>query len=168
MTSTELLDNLQNILSRHFQPGNQRDTRRAAGALPIFLPSTTCPSGLVPCDPNEGSCPGDEFALDPPIYTRDGLRCHTQDNVRKARLSNADKHQVVSGVRALVQQLATLRDANTELDKLLELKLKSTSTQPTHTGEGGYKEEIWIREKSGSGHSDRGCIAGGVKHGKIP
>ena len=149
MTSTELLDNLQNILSRHFQPGNQRDTRRAAGALPIFLPSTTCPSGLVPCDPNEGSCPGDEFALDPPIYTRDGLRCHTQDNVRKARLSNADKHQVVSGVRALVQQLATLRDANTELDKLLELKLKSTSTQPTTTpAKEGIKKKFGYGRKA--------------------
>lgn len=119
MSNTELINELQKLLGKHFSSAAVRSPN--AANLPIFLPNKTCPSGLVPCDPSEGSCPDEDSALNPPIYTQDGLRCYTKEGVRKSRISDGDRSVVVTGVRALVEQLATLRDTNVELDKAIDV-----------------------------------------------
>jgi hypothetical protein len=130
----DVMKELQGLLGKHF------DTRDPdASKLPIFLPSNTCPSGFVACDPNGGGCPSDEDGLTPPIYTQDGLRCHTKIGVHKARLSEGDADVVVRGVRGLVGQLATLRDVNIELDKALE---KETPTPPQKLQGGNEPDEF--------------------------
>ena len=117
MSNTALIQELQGLLSKHFDQAPGRDPKGAN--VPIFLPNKTCPAGLIACDPNEGSCPSDDHALNPPIYTQDGLRCYTKQGVRKSRLSDGDRDVVVTGVRALVEQLSTLRDVNNQLDKMV-------------------------------------------------
>jgi hypothetical protein len=127
MSNEGLIKELQVLLSKHFDAAPGRDPRGAA--VPIFLPNKTCPAGLTPCDPNEGPCPSDEFALNPPIYTQDGFRCYTKEGVRKSRLSMGDKNVVVTGVRALVEQLSSMRDVNNELDKLIKNPSSATTTR---------------------------------------
>jgi hypothetical protein len=127
MSSPELIQELQKLLNKHFETASGRNPN--AANLPIFLPNKSCPSGLIPCDPNEGSCPDEDFALNPPIYTQDGLRCYTKEGVRKSRLSNGERAVVVTGVRALVEQLATLRDTNAQLDKAISRSVGKSDPQ---------------------------------------
>ena len=123
--SEEAIKSVQTLLNKYFERKSSEDrfsdARDPAGAkLPIYLPFESCPSGLVACDESKGKCPSDEYAVNPPIYTSEGHRCYTKQGVARSRLSDKDKDVVVKGVRALVANIARLRDANVELDRILK------------------------------------------------
>ena len=119
------IKDIQTLLNKYFESksseGRFSDARDPAAAkLPIYLPFDSCPSGLVPCDESMGNCPSDEYAVNPPIYTTEGHRCYTKQGVARSRLSSKDKDVVVKGIRALVANVAKLRDANVELDRIIK------------------------------------------------
>ena len=118
------IKDIQTLLSKYFESkgeGTFGDARDPAGAkLPIYLPFESCPSGLVACDESMGNCPSDEYAVNPPIYTTEGHRCYTKQGVARSRLSSQDKDVVVNGIRALVGNIAKLRDVNRELDEIIK------------------------------------------------
>jgi hypothetical protein len=106
-------------LSRLLQGYENGEERSASIGKEIYLPGDTCPSGLVACDESKQECPGEEFRLEPGIYTNRGVRCYTRQGVARSReLSSQDKDTAVKGLRALVVEVAKLRDMNTEIDKM--------------------------------------------------
>jgi hypothetical protein len=110
-------------LSRLLQGYENGEERTATIGKEIYLPGETCPSGLVACDESKQECPGEEFRVEPGIYTSKGMRCYTRQGVARAReLSREDKDTAVKGLRALVVEVAKLRDMNTEIDKILAPK----------------------------------------------
>jgi hypothetical protein len=99
---------------------NEDTSRTSRVSGEIYLPGDKCPSGMIPCDESSDVCPSEEYRVEPGIYNKKGHRCYTKQGVRRARtLSKDDKNVAVKGLRALVIEVAKLRDMNTEIDKIL-------------------------------------------------
>lgn len=73
----------------------------------IYLQGKTCPAGARPCDPSKRECPDDKYALQPAIYTADGLRCYSNANMDKPRDPEEIKDQHVK-IMEFVESAAKL------------------------------------------------------------
>lgn len=63
---------------------------------PIYLPATSCPTGLRACDPFSEECPSERFAMNPHVYTSDGKRCFSEAGVSDVRPESPEKFRVAT------------------------------------------------------------------------
>lgn len=114
--NARLIKGLQDLLGKHY------DVKRGKKPTdePIFLENESCPTGMMPCDESMEACPDEDHRMEPSIYNSEGIRCYTSAGVSRARdksMSSRDRGVVVDGLRALVVEVAKLRDMNSEIDR---------------------------------------------------
>ena len=115
--SSKLISDLKSLLDGYSEKSLSR-SRGKTSMNPIYLPDKKCPAAMSTCEGD--ACPPEELTMDPPIYTADSKRCYADVNIRHAKkLSKEDKDTAVKGIRALVVEVAKLRDLNAEMDKAL-------------------------------------------------
>jgi hypothetical protein len=82
----------------------------------IVLPSDECPAEFVACDAWDmarrgGSCPPEDQAPHPPMYTRRGDRCYTKQSVKRSRedlRGKSGRLTAMQNIRSLVLAAAKL------------------------------------------------------------
>jgi hypothetical protein len=87
----------------------------------LFLNTTQCPSGLVPCDDSTQECPDE--GVWPRIYNSEGNRCFTREGVAyKKKMSKKDSENAVKGIRALVEEVAKTQRLLGEVDNAMKMQ----------------------------------------------
>ena len=108
-SSEEILNDLRGVFNKFATLSNYTNVRAKEVKEQIFLDKKTCPRGLSACDPSVEECPADEIALEPEMYTNEGLRCYSNVNMAKVRArSPTEKRKQQSDLMVLVEQSAKL------------------------------------------------------------
>ena len=108
-SSDEILNDLRDVFNKFAGLSNYTSERVKRVNEQIFLDKKTCPRGLSACDPSLGDCPSDDVAIQPEMYTSDGLRCYTDVNMAKVRSrSPLEKREQQTQLMTLVEQSAKL------------------------------------------------------------
>lgn len=108
-SSDEILNDLRDVFNKFAGLSNYTSARVKRVNEQIFLDKKTCPRGLSACDPSVGDCPSDDIALEPEMYTSEGLRCYSNANMAKVRSrSPTEKREQQTQLMSLVEQSAKL------------------------------------------------------------
>lgn len=107
----EILKALSEVLGNFSEFSNYTKKRQQSGAnaQSIYLDGETCPGGTVPCDPSDGECPEEDLALNPGMYTSEGLRCYSRASMEMlAKRAPEEVKSQQLNIMSIVEGAATL------------------------------------------------------------